>query len=135
MQRNHLVRLNTFHIFNVKQIMKFKSILSPIIYILLVLTTATSAFANTQPVDDGNGTLSGTVTSKADSTTIPGATVTIPDLKIATATDSKGHYVLSHLPKGTYLVSISSVGYATATQKIDLAKVSVFSYNLLPCYG
>jgi len=112
--------------------MKFKSILSPIIYILLVLTTATSAFANTQPVDDGNGTLSGTVTSKADSTTIPGATVTIPDLKIATATDSKGHYVLSHLPKGTYLVSISSVGYATATQKIDLAKVSVFDIRLNP---
>jgi iron complex outermembrane receptor protein len=110
--------------------MKFKNILSPIIYILLLLTTATGAFANTQPVDGGTGTLSGKVTDKADSTTLPGVTVTIPDLKVGTITDAKGHYVLNHLPKGTYLVSFTFVGYASFTEKVDLAKTSVLNVKL-----
>jgi len=109
--------------------MNFKKI-SIIIYTLLFLATALNAFAKTNPADGGTGTLSGTITDKADGTTIPGATISIPDLKMATATDNKGHYSFSHLPKGVYLVTISSVGYAAVNQKVDLAKTSILDFKL-----
>src|ERR1700744_4510667 len=98
--------------------------------ILLSLFTAFNASAKTEPNDTGNGTLSGTVTDKADSLVIPGATVSIPDLKIATATNDKGHFTLNHVPKGVYLVSVSFVGYATYTQRVDFAKTTRLDVKL-----
>jgi len=110
--------------------MKIRIKIITLSYILLGLFTAFNAFAGVEPNDAGNGTLSGTVTDKADSTTIPGATVSIPDLKMATATNDKGHYVLNHVPKGVYLVSVSFVGYATFTQRVDFAKTTILNVKL-----
>jgi iron complex outermembrane receptor protein len=67
--------------------MKIKKRIFTLTYILLFLFAAFNATAKTEPDDTGNGTLSGIVTDKADSTVVPGATVSIPDLKIATATN------------------------------------------------
>lgn len=110
--------------------MKIRKSIYTVTYILLFLFAAYNASAKTEPNDTGNGTLSGTVTDKADSTVIPGATVSIPDLKIATATNEKGHFVLSHVPKGVYLVSVSFVGYATFTQRVDFAKTTQLDVKL-----
>lgn len=109
--------------------MKFKNIVSPILYLIL-LTASLNTFAKAPCADEGNGTLNGTVTDKADGSTMPGVTVTIPDLKVGTTTDANGHYVLNHLPKGTYLVSFSFVGYGSFTSKIDLAKTGTFNVKL-----
>ena len=81
-------------------------------------------------VKDGNGTLSGLVTDKATGTTIPGATVSIPDLRTGTVTDANGKYLISNLPKGVYLVQISFVGYATFNQRVDLSKIAVLNVQL-----
>ena len=81
-------------------------------------------------VKDGNGTLSGLVTDKATGITIPGATVSIPDLRTGTVTDANGKYLISNLPKGVYLVQISFVGYATFNQRVDLSKISVLNVQL-----
>ncbi len=86
--------------------------------------------ANSGGIKDGNGTLSGLVTDKATGTTIPGATVSIPDLRTGTVTDANGKYLISNLPKGVYLVQISFVGYATFNQRVDLSKISVLNVQL-----
>jgi len=66
--------------------------------------------------------ISGIVTDKSDNSPIPGAYVSIPDLRIATATDINGKYSIKNLPKGAYLVQVSFLGYATFNQKVDFSK-------------
>ncbi|MEO6849010.1 MAG: carboxypeptidase-like regulatory domain-containing protein, partial [Mucilaginibacter sp.] len=79
---------------------------------------------------DVTGTLTGTVTDKADGKTIPGATISIPDLRIATTSDINGKYSIANLPKGVYLVQVSFVGYATFNQKVDFSKTAVLDVQL-----
>src|SRR5665213_603401 len=76
------------------------------------------------------GTLTGTVTDKADGKSIIGATVSIPDLKKATATDINGHYSLENLPRGVYLVQVSYLGYATFNQRVDFTKTTTLDVQL-----
>jgi len=81
--------------------------------------------------DDGIiGTLSGTVTDKADGKPIPGATVSIPDLRAGGITDANGKYTINRLPKGVYLVQVSFLGYATFNQRVDFTKTSVLDVQL-----
>lgn len=80
--------------------------------------------------ETGNNTLSGVVTDKANGSTIPGATVSIPDLRMGTVTDANGKYTLNNLPKGVYLVQVSFVGYGTFNDRVDLAKTSVLNVQL-----
>ena len=110
--------------------MKIKKILFTLLYILLIVPVAVNAATPPGPNDTGNGTLTGTVTDKADGTTIPGVTVSIPDLRMATATNDKGKYTLSHLPKGTYLVTFTFIGYATINQKVDLGSTTTLDVQL-----
>ncbi|MBS1533007.1 MAG: TonB-dependent receptor [Bacteroidetes bacterium] len=79
---------------------------------------------------DGNNTLSGVVTDKATGMTIPGATVSIPDLRTGSVTDANGKYMITNLPKGIYLVQVSYIGYATFNQNVDLSKTSVLNVQL-----
>jgi iron complex outermembrane receptor protein len=102
--------------------MKFKIFT---LYILLLISV--SAAANSVvPV----GALSGTVTDKADGKPVPGAVVSIPDLKLGIATNSNGKYTLNHIPKGVYLVQFSLVGYATITRTVDFSKTTVLDAQL-----
>jgi iron complex outermembrane receptor protein len=101
-----------------------------LLYSILILFVYTAAFASTKtvkdsiPNDDVLGTLSGTITDKADGKPIPGATVSIPDLRIGTVSDVNGKYTLGQLPKGVYLVQVSFVGYATFNRRVDLTKTN-----------
>ncbi|HTE01794.1 MAG TPA: TonB-dependent receptor [Mucilaginibacter sp.] len=76
------------------------------------------------------GTLTGTVTDKADGKPIPGATVSVPDLRLSVATDADGKFTLNRLPKGIYLVQIGFVGYANFNQRVDFSKTSVLDVKL-----
>jgi iron complex outermembrane receptor protein len=118
----HLPNSYSFNLF-----MKIIKRLSYILFILLTLSTAANA-VNLTPVDEG--TLTGIVTDKASGTTIPGATVSIPDLRLATSTNTSGKYTLKNLPKGVYLVSVTFVGYAAYTQKIDLSNTITLNVAL-----
>lgn len=108
--------------------MRFKvhsSILALLLSFLSIISTAKPK------TEDGTiGTLTGTVTDKADGKPIIGATITIPDLRIATATDENGHFVLTNLPKGTYLVQASYIGYSTYTERVDFTKTTLFNIQL-----
>ena len=77
-----------------------------------------------------NGTLTGTITDKADGRPIPGVTVSIPDLRNGAVTNNQGKYILNHVPKGIYLIQVSYIGYATITQKVDLTKTNVLDLQM-----
>ncbi len=112
--------------------MKIKKRLSKILLLIICCTAALNAVAKSGPGPTaGNQTLTGIVTDKADSTALPGVTVSIPDLRIGTATDNRGHYTINRVPKGAYLVSFSYVGYKTYTVKVDFAKTSRLDVKMM----
>ena len=81
--------------------MKFKIKILSIISLLLLNTAIALATVINNKHDDA-GTISGTVTDKADGKPIIGATVSIPDLRRGSITDVNGHYTLDNLPKGIF---------------------------------
>ncbi|HVW13471.1 MAG TPA: TonB-dependent receptor [Mucilaginibacter sp.] len=106
-----------------------------LVYSFLILLTSLSAFGRTKMADTvydtgGDGTLSGTVTDKADGKPIPGATISIPDLRTGTVTDVNGKYLLTKLPKGVYLVQVSFIGYANVDKNIDFTRTSTWDVQL-----
>ncbi len=64
-------------------------------------------------------TLSGFIRDKANKETLPYATVSIKQLKIGTSTNIEGYYAIPNIPEGTFEVSVSVLGYQTATFTIN----------------
>lgn len=65
-------------------------------------------------------TLSGTITSEGQP--LPYATITIPELGKSTTADEHGHYTISELPKGKYVVRASFVGLRAAEKEIQIVE-------------
>jgi len=82
------------------------------------------------PPEDVIGTLSGTITDKADGKPIIGATITIPDLRKGAVTDADGKYTFNNIPKGIYLVQVSYIGYLTINQRVDFSKTKVYDVKM-----
>ncbi len=82
----------------------------------------------------GAGSLSGKITEKGKQSTLPGASVYIPDLKLGVVADSNGHYVISYLPNGTYLVEVHSVGFKTFTRNVSVNGATVANFELTDEY-
>ncbi|PWK72463.1 iron complex outermembrane receptor protein [Mucilaginibacter oryzae] len=81
-------------------------------------------------IEDATGSLSGTITDKADGKPIIGATINIPDLRKGTITDVNGKYSFAIVPKGVFLVQVSYIGYLTVTQRVDFSKTRVFDVQM-----
>ncbi|MEO3402277.1 TonB-dependent receptor [Mucilaginibacter sp. CAU 1740] len=81
-------------------------------------------------IEEAAGTLSGTITDKADGKPIIGATVNIPDLRKGTITDVNGKYSFSTVPKGVFLVQVTYLGYLTVTQRVDFSKTNVYDVKM-----
>ena len=75
-----------------------------LLFCLLVLPSRTFA--------QGNYELRGTVVDEQNNA-LAGAAVFLEPLKDGTATDEKGIFVFNDLPKGTYVINISFIGYRT----------------------
>lgn len=99
-----------------------------ILYIALVLAIAQTAFAANARSEFGS--LTGTVTDKADNSPMPGVVISIPDLKFTTATNDKGVYSFTNLPKGAYLVQFTFIGYATVTRTVDFNTTTTLDIQL-----
>ncbi|HTR29765.1 MAG TPA: TonB-dependent receptor [Puia sp.] len=76
------------------------------------------------------GTLTGTVTDKANGNPIAGASIWIPDMKTGTTTDSNGKFSITLSTKGIHLVQVSYVGYATFDQNVDFTVTSHLEVQL-----
>jgi iron complex outermembrane receptor protein len=101
-------------------------------YILFIhFASFTNAAVKHKTVDDDViSSLTGVITDKADGKPIPGATVSVPDLRIGTVSDANGKYTINRLPKGVYLVQVSFIGYATFNQRVDFSKTSELDVKL-----
>jgi iron complex outermembrane receptor protein len=51
---------------------------------------------------------------------LPGVIVEITDLKTGAATNDSGYYLIQDLPKGTYVVEIHLMSYATVTRSVTI---------------
>lgn len=88
-----------------------------LLYILFCMSVILPFYAKAAPRFND---ISGKITDKATGAPIAGATISIPDLKIATSTDANGIYTLKQLPVGEYLMQVTAIGYASVTKVIDL---------------
>jgi iron complex outermembrane receptor protein len=104
--------------------MKFSMKFIAMLFFMLATTIYTKAN------DAAAGSISGTVTDKKDGTPIPGATVTIPDLKTGTITDANGKFTLDHISRGTYIIQVSYIGYSSFTQRVDFTKTTQLNVQL-----
>ena len=83
-----------------------------IFFYLLLILISEKTFAQHE--------LSGKITDKKTNSPLIGVTVYIPDLKLGSATDSSGNYVIKNIPKGTFLAVISFLGYASQTKEVEI---------------
>ncbi len=81
-------------------------------------------------------TVSGTVTDASSQAPLPGVTIYIAQLQEGTVTDTLGNFALQEIPKGTYTIRLSLVGYETQEQPLTLnADVSLdWSLREKPTY-
>lgn len=90
-----------------------------IILLLLFLATLFS-HAQSQSADGKQKvTLSGTISDLKSNETLIGVNVYIPEIKAGIVTNEYGFYSLT-IPKGTYTLQISYLGYQTASETIEL---------------
>ncbi len=75
--------------------------------------------------------LSGKVTSQ-DGAALEGATVYVPDLKIGALVHADGDYTITYLPKGTFLVQVSFIGYAQQNVSVKIDGAATKNFTLLP---
>jgi len=74
-------------------------------------------------------TLSGTITDATSNETLIGVNVFIPELKAGTTTNEYGFFSIT-IPKGTYHVSITYLGYQSSEQQINLDKNTRNNFRL-----
>jgi iron complex outermembrane recepter protein len=75
-------------------------------------------------------TLTGRITDLHTKESLFGVDIFVPELLIGATTDTGGKYKLTGLPKRKILVRISSVGYKTVVETVDLASTSVKDFVL-----
>ncbi|TDE17285.1 TonB-dependent receptor [Dyadobacter psychrotolerans] len=88
-------------------------------YLFLLFFILNSCF-NSQ-AQSGTGALSGRIVN-ADQQAITGASITLQNTSLGTITDSKGQFSLTGITPGSYILSVSNVGYTAYSQSIRISK-------------
>ena len=76
--------------------------------------------------------LSGKITNEATGAPLVGATVFVPDVKMGAVSDGKGHYTISGLPKGRFLVEVRYAGFSTRSATLQLNGTVQKDWTLAP---
>ena len=75
-------------------------------------------------------TLSGTITDISSNETLIGVNILIPEIQSGTMTNEYGFYSIT-LPKGTYEIQISYLGFETISETINLNQNISKNYRLI----
>jgi hypothetical protein len=94
-----------------------------IAFLLLLFLTVSASFAQEK------FTLSGIITASNSNETIIGVNVAITSIPAFTTTNEYGFYSIT-VPKGTYKVSVSSIGFLTEEITLDLNKNTKYNFSL-----
>src|ERR1044072_1309868 len=92
---------------------------------LLVLLFAFAGHAYSQE----KVTLSGTITNKSNTETLIGVSIYIPEAKVGITTNSYGFFTTT-VPKGTYTIIISHVGFDNIEETITLNENTKRNYGM-----
>jgi iron complex outermembrane receptor protein/hemoglobin/transferrin/lactoferrin receptor protein len=79
--------------------------------------------------EDPGGVIKGKVFS-ADGNILFGAHISLPSLGRGTATDEKGEFLISNVPKGKHRLVISFIGYNTETLTADLSANQIIEITI-----
>lgn len=86
--------------------------------VLTVVSTGLAAYADdSRPLKEGNA-INGHVIEKDTETGLPYATITIKENGMGTVADADGKFRFSHLPSGTYTLSVRLLGYVSQKKEV-----------------
>ena len=89
---------------------------------LLAALLATSPIASLVIPETGSApALSGRITNTADGSPLSEARITVVEAGRTVTTDMEGKYRITGLPTGTFVVSVSSIGFAPRAQRVRLS--------------
>jgi len=71
----------------------------------------------------------GHVIDKKTQEHVPYVTIRLTSTTFATTTDDTGHYKLTNVPDGNYIIEASAVGYITASQPVSIKSNSTITVN------
>lgn len=80
--------------------------------------------------DPVKAALSGRVTDALTGEPLSGASISVPDIKMGTYSNTEGYYALGNLPTGRFLVEISYIGYNSIAEYIVLNGNETFDVKL-----
>lgn len=104
--------------------MKFKLLYSTLLAVILPIFLFGSAVA---------ADLTGKITDSKSGQGIPGATITIAQLRLTTVADVNGAYTFRSLPsKGRFVVEARSIGYKSLIKTVDIAAGAALDFSLPP---
>ena len=98
--------------------------------VLCLLAMLPAAIATAQPLP--RVTLTGVVTDAETGLPLADANVFIANTTWGTATDASGAYSLPQIPHGNYELSVSRLGYAFASVRIQPADTTQYDFALTP---
>ena len=75
--------------------------------------------------------LSGRITDSSGAP-LPGTIIELPDLHMGAAADQDGHYQITNLPSGRFLVIVKLIGYRTRSVSITLNGETRMDFTLTP---
>ena len=81
-------------------------------------------------ISQAQNILAGWVTNAEDNSAVVGATIYIPDLKRGTTSDKNGAYLISDLPKGSFLIECRFIGFGTLVKPIQIAGTTELNMGL-----
>ncbi len=91
-----------------------------VLSLLFLVVFDCSVFASEKKQTDAN--LVGHVVDKSTKEHLSFVNIAIEGTTIGTTTDVSGHYFLKNLPEGDFTLVVSSIGYATITKRVSVAK-------------
>lgn len=85
----------------------------------------------TSPIFAADIIFSGKVIDAHTKEALPGASVTIQDLKVSTITDVNGDFTFTRIPEnGKFLIQVSYLGYKYLNKTINFSTTSTFTFEL-----
>lgn len=76
-------------------------------------------------------TFSGKVIDASSQSGLPGASISIPDLRLSVMTAANGEFSISSAPpKGRFLIQIRYIGYKTLTETVDFSKSASMVFEM-----
>lgn len=98
-------------------------------YLLVLL----GIFLYTLPVCAEMTEIRGRITDARTKEPLPGAVISIHDLRLTALADRNGDYILKNVPdRGRFLVEVRFIGYRTVTETIDFSVGGNFDFALQP---